>query len=110
MGKKGKRYGKSDEKVQQSRGKVQCSQEKVQCCQDKVQRKYEKVCQSELSAGGTQRDVENTPKCTCLNCILSRRSSLGPPPVGRHRTYVVKMMLMNMVEMGSRGDAAAADF
>ena len=28
-----------------------------------------------------------TPKCTCLNCILARRSSLGPPLVGRHRTF-----------------------
>ena len=42
--------------------------------------------QSELSAGGTKRDFENTPKCTRPNCILVRRSSLGPPPVGRHRT------------------------
>ena len=41
--------------------------------------------QYELSAGGTKRDVENTQKCTRLNCILARWSSLGPPPVGRHR-------------------------
>ena len=27
--------------------------------------------QSEPSAGGTKRDVENTPKCTRLNCILA---------------------------------------
>ena len=40
---------------------------------------------SELSAGGMKRDVENTPKCSRLNCILARRSSLGPPPVGWHR-------------------------
>ena len=26
------------------------------------------------------------PECTCLNCILARRSILGPPPRGRHRT------------------------
>ena len=38
--------------------------------------------QCELSAGGTKRDVENTPKCTHPNCILTRRSSLGPPPMG----------------------------
>ena len=69
MGKKGKRYGKSDEKVQQSRGKVQFSQEKVQCCQENVQRKYEKVCQSELSAGGMKRDVEKTHKCTRFTVI-----------------------------------------
>ena len=25
-------------------------------------------------------------KCTCPNCILARRSNLGPPPEGRHRT------------------------
>ena len=37
--------------------------------------------QSHLCAGGTKIDVENTPKCTRLNCILTRRSSLGPPPV-----------------------------
>ena len=42
--------------------------------------------QSELSAGGTKRDVENTPKSPRPNCILAWRSSLGPPPVGRHRT------------------------
>ena len=23
-----------------------------------------------------------SPKCTCQNCILAPRSSLGPPPVG----------------------------
>ena len=55
--------------MQQSRGKVQHSQEKVQ-------RKYEKVCQSELSAGGTKQDVENTPKFTCLNITPARRFSL----------------------------------
>ena len=34
--------------------------------------------QSELSAGGAMGDVENTPKCTCLNCIpgLAPRSCL----------------------------------
>ena len=32
--------------------------------------------QSELSVGGTKRDVENTPKCARSNCILARRSSL----------------------------------
>ena len=42
--------------------------------------------QSELSAGGTKRDVENIPEFTCQNCILVRWSSLGPPPVGRRRT------------------------
>ena len=31
---------------------------------------------SELSAGGDKRDVQN--------CILARRSGLGPPSVGRH--------------------------
>ena len=36
--------------------------------------------QSELSAGGMKRDVKNTPKCTCTNCILAQQSSLGPPP------------------------------
>ena len=36
--------------------------------------------QSELSARGTKRDVENTTKCIRPNCILTRRSSLGPPP------------------------------
>ena len=34
--------------------------------------------QLELSAEGTNRDVENTPKCTCPNCILARQWSLGP--------------------------------
>ena len=38
--------------------------------------------QSELSAGGTKRGVENTQKCTRPNCILTWQSSLGPPPVG----------------------------
>ena len=37
---------------------------------------------SKLSAGGKKRDVENTRR----NCILARQSSLGPPPVGQHRT------------------------
>ena len=37
--------------------------------------------QSKLSARGMKRDVKNTPKCTRSNCILARRSSLGPPPV-----------------------------
>ena len=32
-----------------------------------------------------------SPKCTCLNCILARQSSLGPPPVGQHRTYLRKI-------------------
>ena len=27
-----------------------------------------------------------SPDCTRPNCILARRSSLGPPPGGRHRT------------------------
>merc|ERR1712004_959726 len=27
-----------------------------------------------------------SPKCTCPNCTLARRSNLGPPPGGRHRT------------------------
>ena len=36
--------------------------------------------QSELSAGGTKRDVENTPKCTRPHCILAQQSSLGLPP------------------------------
>ena len=38
--------------------------------------------QSELSAGGTKRDVENTPKCTRPNCLLTRRLSKGPPTLG----------------------------
>ena len=37
----------------------------------------------ELSAGGAKRDVENTPKGTCLNCILPRRSNLGLATVDR---------------------------
>ena len=41
---------------------------------------------SELSAKGTKRDVENTPKCARPNCNLARWSNLGPPPIGRHRT------------------------
>ena len=82
--------------MHQSRGKVQGSQEKVQCRQEKVQRKYEKVCQSELSAGGTKRDVENIPKCTCLNCIPACWSSLGPPPVGQHRTYNVHSIVISL--------------
>ena len=49
--------------------------------------------QSKLSAGGKKRDVENTPKCTRLNCILARRSSLGPPPEWRRRTYEVSQMV-----------------
>ena len=36
--------------------------------------------QSELSAGGTKRDVENTPKSTRPHCILAQQSSLGVPP------------------------------
>ena len=39
------------------------------------------VIQSEMSAGDTMRGVENTP-----NCILARRSSVGTPPIWRHRT------------------------
>ena len=27
-----------------------------------------------------------SPECTRPNCILAQRSSLGPPPGGRHRT------------------------
>ena len=27
-----------------------------------------------------------SPKCTRPNCILARRSNLGPPPGGRHGT------------------------
>ena len=45
--------------------------------------KKKNVTHSELSARGTIRDVENTPKFTPPNCILARPSSLGPPPVGR---------------------------
>ena len=30
---------------------------------------------------------DSSPKYTDPNCILARRSSLGPPPVGRHRTF-----------------------
>ena len=48
--------------MQQSKGKVQCSQEIGQCRQERVQRNYEIVFQSELSGGGTKRDVEKTPK------------------------------------------------
>ena len=39
-----------------------------------------KVKKSELSAEGTKRDVENTPKFTRPDCILAKRSSLRPPP------------------------------
>ena len=28
-----------------------------------------------------------TAECTCPICTLAQRSSLGPPPVGRHRTF-----------------------
>ena len=47
--------------------------------------------QSEVSGNGTKRDVENTPKCTRLNWILARQSSLGPQLVGQHRTYYIHM-------------------
>ena len=42
--------------------------------------------QFELSAGNAEQDVDNTPKSTCPNCNLARRSSLGLLLVGRHRT------------------------
>ena len=107
MGKKGKsteevtkkyeksttKYGKCTSKVRKSKQKVseKCNKvgKKYNVVKKKykdVQRKYKKACQSELSAGGTKRDVESTPKCTCLNCILAQQSSLGPPPEGQHRT------------------------
>ena len=50
------KYVKSTEKVQKVSGKC-----------NKVGEKYNVVKKSELSAEGTKRDVENTPKCTRLN-------------------------------------------
>ena len=35
--------------------------------------RYNNHTRSELSARGAKRDVENTPKYTCLNCILAPR-------------------------------------
>merc|ERR1711884_868037 len=35
------------------------------------------------------------------NCILARRSSLGPPPGGRHRTYCPKMIQIMPLGMKS---------
>ena len=87
------KYWKSTTKVQKSKQKVseKCNKvgKKYNVVKKKykdVQRKYKKVCQSELSAGGTKRDVENTPKFTCPDWILAQQSSLGSPPEGRHRT------------------------
>ena len=37
---------------------------------------------SELSAGGAKWHVENTPKGTCLICILAQRSRYALPAVG----------------------------
>ena len=39
---------------------------------NKVGEKYIVVKKSELSAEGTKRDVENTPKFTCPDCILAQ--------------------------------------
>ena len=85
--------GKSDEKVEKSKTKYGKSTSKVRKSKKKVSEKCNKagekyivVKKSALSAEGTTRDVENTPKFTRPNCILARRSSLGPPPGGRHRT------------------------
>ena len=91
-----KKYGKSTTKYWQSTEKVwkitqkvseKCNKlgEKYNVVNKKynvIKKKYEKVCQSELSAGSMKRDVENTPKCTCQDCIPARWSILGPPPVG----------------------------
>ena len=66
--------------------KVHQKYEKVSEKRNKVGEKYIVVKKSELSAEGTKRDVENTPKFTRPDCILAQRSSLGPPPEGRHRT------------------------
>ena len=66
--------------------KVHQKYEKVSEKRNKVGEKYIVVKKSELSADGTKRDVENTPKFTRLDCILAQRYSLGPPPEGWHRT------------------------
>ena len=66
--------------------KVHQKYEKVSEKRNKVGEKYIVVKKSELSADGTKRDVENTPKFPRPDCILAQRSSLGPPPEGRHRT------------------------
>ena len=77
------KYWKSTTKVQKRKQKVseKCNKvgKKYNVVKKKykdVQRKYKKACQSELSAGGTKRDVENTPKCTRLNTILAPQSRL----------------------------------
>ena len=36
-----------------------------------------------------------SPKCTCPNCILARRSNLGPPPGGRHGTQYTQILAQN---------------
>ena len=69
-----------------SASKVQKSKWKVNEKRNKVGEKYIVLKKSELSAEGTKRDVENTPKFTRPDCILAQQSSLGPPPEGRHRT------------------------
>ena len=69
-----------------STSKERKSKWKVSEKRNKVEEKYIVVKKSELSAEGTKRDVENTPKFTRPDCILAERSSLGPPPEGRHRT------------------------
>ena len=57
-----KKYIKSTSKLRQKYEKVS-----EKC--NKVGEKYIVVKKSELSAVGTKRDVENTPKFTRLNCI-----------------------------------------
>ena len=63
------KYGKSTEKVRQKYEKVS-----EKC--NKAGEKYIVVKKSELSAEGTKREVENTPKFTRPKCILARLSSL----------------------------------
>lgn len=41
---------------------------------------------------GNLEGPPNTPKCTHTNCILARRSSLGPLHVGRYRIQYIKMI------------------
>ena len=52
--------------------KVRQKYEKVSENCNKVGEKYIVVKKSELSAVGTKRDVENTPKFTRPICILAR--------------------------------------
>ena len=69
-----------------STSKVQNSKWKVSENCNKVGEKYIVVKKSELSAEGTKRGVENTPKFASRNCILAQQSNLGPPPVAQHKT------------------------